>query len=235
MTFAVQASNTRDTLLMRTAWLALVAVVGGLCAWAGSRTTDPFAGNLWSEAVGLAASLVIAVVLVERVQSAHRRNRWRSVESVTLVELANRLKSITNRIESRAGLPSSFQQHLAAHLGQSQIWREGQLAQMFAAEGELKARLEGGRFRLSPARSFGEDLRAIRGPLLMRVIEWADDPELVGFLLGVEKRASDLRTSPDAHGWDYAIDLHEAVTAAYGHVLNKLVEYGAPTRRKIRL
>lgn len=76
---------------------AATAVVIG--SWIGARL-DPagFVGNLLSEGVGLAASLVVGLVLVERLVERDRRRRWELVAAETETALRFAIVRIAREI-----------------------------------------------------------------------------------------------------------------------------------------
>jgi hypothetical protein len=72
-------------------WLAWTAAVVAVIAVAGGFLIDPkgFAGNALAELAGMIASILVAVLVVERLVAADRNRRWSEVADSTLRTLNN--------------------------------------------------------------------------------------------------------------------------------------------------
>lgn len=85
--------------------LLLVAVMAVATAVGFRQDATSFGSNLLAEAVGLAASVLVAVFVADRLVDRRRRDQWGQVASATMAAIADRLRGLSNIVIEIVLLP----------------------------------------------------------------------------------------------------------------------------------
>jgi hypothetical protein len=237
--------------------VAIIAAVLGLFLDVGG-----FLGNLAAEVVGVAASIVLAVLAVDVLLERRRRQRWDDVRDQTLRAIYVRVGDlmVDAMLDGPVESLMRSQDPLNLHPGEARDERfwDAVVPEDPASPGAVEAMEDLAAFLRENSEQLAhhddddagwassrllydevhEEISQLRDVLTPRVLELADDPELVSRLLALEKADRSWRSSlwliekgwgmPDRYGWQSAASVYDAAAAVARHLSETYFQHLPP-------